>query len=125
MRLREKVENLERVAEEQPQTQGRLEKLQEKSKKSESNLRFEEENRNAELNLVGKRVDEGVDLLDKFLDNSYLSGFPRIRVIHGIGTGALKSAVHSFLKNHPHVQRYTLASQDEGGNGATVVELKK
>jgi DNA mismatch repair protein MutS2 len=125
MRLREKVENLERVAEEQPQNQGKLEKLQEKSKKSESNLRFEEENRNAELNLVGKRVDEAEDLLDKFLDNSYLSGFPRIRVIHGIGTGALKSAVHSFLKNHPHVQRYTLASQDEGGNGATVVELKK
>lgn len=125
MRLREKVENLERVAEAQPQTQGKLERLQEKAKKSESNLRFEEENRNAELNLVGKRVDEAEDLLDKFLDNSYLSGFPRVRVIHGIGTGALKAAVHSFLKNHPHVQRYTLAAQDEGGNGATVVELKK
>jgi DNA mismatch repair protein MutS2 len=126
MRLREKVENLERVADEQPQqTQGKLERLQEKAKKNESNLRFEEENRNAELNLVGKRVDEAEDLLDKFLDNAYLSGFPRVRVIHGIGTGALRAAVHSFLKNHPHVQRYTIAAQDEGGNGATVVELKK
>jgi DNA mismatch repair protein MutS2 len=48
-----------------------------------------------------------------------------VRVIHGIGTGALRAAVHSFLKNHPHVQRYAIAAQDEGGNGATVVELKK
>jgi DNA mismatch repair protein MutS2 len=126
MRLREKIENLERVADEQPQqTQGKLERLQEKAKKNESNLRFEEENRNAELNLVGKRTDEAEDLLDKFLDNAYLSGFPRVRVIHGIGTGALRAAVHSFLKNHPHVQRYNIAAQDEGGNGATVVELKK
>ncbi|MDQ4120783.1 MAG: endonuclease MutS2 [Acidobacteriota bacterium] len=126
MRLREKVENLERVTDEQPpQAQGKLERLQEKAKRAESNLRFEEENRNAELNLVGKRTDEAEDLLDKFLDNAYLSGFPRVRVIHGIGTGALRAAVHSFLKNHPHVQRYTIAAQDEGGNGATVVELKK
>jgi DNA mismatch repair protein MutS2 len=125
MRLREKVENLERVADVQPQAQGKLERLQEKAKRAESNLRFEEENRNAELNLVGKRTDEAEDLLDKFLDNAYLSGFPRVRVIHGIGTGALRAAVHSFLKNHPHVQRYAIAAQDEGGNGATVVELKK
>ena len=125
MRLREKVENLETISEEKPQDKGRLERLQEKSKKVESNLRFEEENRNAELNLVGKRVDEAEDLLDKFLDNSYLSGFQRVRVIHGIGTGALRNAVHSFLKGHPHVSRYTLAAQHEGGNGATVVEMKK
>ncbi|HZH34667.1 MAG TPA: endonuclease MutS2 [Pyrinomonadaceae bacterium] len=125
MRLREKVENLETISEEKPEQKGRLEKLQEKSKKSESNLRFEEENRQAELNLVGMRTDEAEDLLDKFLDNSYLSGFPRVRVIHGIGTGALKNFVHSFLKNHPHVSRYTIASQDEGGNGATVVQLKQ
>lgn len=126
MRLREKIENLESVTEEKPQqAQGKLEKLQEKSKKVESNLRFEDENRNAELNLIGKRTDEAEDLLDKFLDNAYLSGFQRIRVIHGIGTGALRNAVHSFLKNHPHVQRYTLAAQDEGGNGATMVEMKK
>ena len=125
MRLREKVENLETISEEKPQDKGRLERLQEKSKKVESNLRFEEENRNAELNLVGKRVDEAEDLLDKFLDNSYLSGFQRVRVIHGIGTGALRNAVHNFLKGHPHVSRYTLAAQDEGGNGATIVEMKK
>ncbi len=127
MRLREKIENLQAVESEksQPQTDSKLERLQKQNKKAEANLNFDEENFRAELNLVGKRTDESEDLLDKFLDEAYLSGFQRVRVIHGIGTGALKNFVHNFLKGHPHVARYSLASQDQGGNGATVVELKK
>ena len=127
MRLREKIENLQVVESEkaQPQTESKLEKLQKQNKKGDANLSFDEENFRAELNLVGKRTDESEDLLDKFLDEAYLSGFPRVRVIHGMGTGALKNFVHNFLKGHPHVARYSLASQDQGGNGATVVELKK
>ncbi|MEP6925839.1 MAG: endonuclease MutS2 [Pyrinomonadaceae bacterium] len=127
MRLREKLENLEAVeTEKMPQeTESKLEKLQKQNKKGEANLNFDEENFHAELNIIGKRTDESEDLLDKFLDEAYLSGFPRVRVIHGVGTGALKNFVHNFLKGHPHVSRYSLASQDQGGNGATVVELKK
>jgi DNA mismatch repair protein MutS2 len=127
MRLREKVENLEVVGDEKQSAskEGKLEKLQNQGKGSDARLNFDEENFRAELNLVGKRTDESEDLLDKFLDEAYLSGFQRVRVIHGIGTGALKNFVHTFLKNHPHVSRYTLATQDQGGNGATVVELKK
>lgn len=127
MRLRERIENLQAVENEKvlAQTESKLEKLQKQNKKGEANLSFDEENFRAELNLVGKRTDESEDLLDKFLDEAYLSGFPRVRVIHGMGTGALRNFVHNFLKGHPHVSRYSLASQDQGGNGATVVELKK
>jgi DNA mismatch repair protein MutS2 len=127
MRLREKLTNLEAVGAEQTpaETEGRLEKLQKKSKNADARLNFDEENFRAELNIVGRRTDEAEDLVDKFLDEAYLSGYARIRIIHGIGTGALKTAVHSFLKNHPHVARYTLADQNQGGNGATVVELKQ
>ena len=125
MRMREKVENLEVVDEQPKQTESKLEKLQKQDKRAAANLRFDEENFHAELNLVGKRIDEAEDLLDKFLDDAFLSGFPRVRVIHGLGTGALKNFVHNFLKNHPHVARYTIAASDQGGNGATVIELKK
>ena len=127
MRFREKIANLEIVGEDKPQVRdSKLEKLQKQAKQSASGrLDFDEENRNAEINLVGKRVDEAEDLIDKFLDNSYLAGFPNVRIIHGVGTGALKTAVHAFLKGHPHVERYTLAAREAGGDGATVVELKK
>ncbi|MBC7796975.1 MAG: Smr/MutS family protein [Pyrinomonadaceae bacterium] len=126
MRLREKIANIEVVVNEiEKPKEGKLEKLQKQAKASESNLDFDEENQNAELNIIGKRTDEAEDLLDKFLDKSYLSGFQKVRIVHGIGTGALKNFVHSFLKNHAHVSRYTLAHQTEGGNGATIVELAK
>ena len=129
MRLREKVENLEAVGEENSQKTGesKFEKLQKSAAKmsGDARLNFTEENFRAEINLVGKRTDEAEDLIDKFLDESYLSGFQRVRIIHGIGTGALKNFVHNFLKGHPHVSRYTLAPPEQGGNGATIVELKQ
>jgi DNA mismatch repair protein MutS2 len=126
MRLREKLSNLEAIAATAPETskkQGRLEKLQ--TQAAGSNLRLDTENRNAELNIIGKTTSEVEDLVDRFLDESYLSGFQTVRIVHGIGTGALRGAVHDFLRNHPHVSRYTLAHQNEGGNGATIVELKQ
>ncbi len=53
-----------------------------------------------------------------------MSSLPRVRIIHGHGTGALKNYVHHFLKNSEHVERFEFASQNQGGNGATVAELK-
>lgn len=127
MRFREKIQNLQVVGDDKPQAaEGKLEKLQKQARASASGrLEFDEENRNAEINLVGKRVDEAEDLIDKFLDQTFLSGFKVVRIIHGIGTGALKTAVHAFLRKHPHVARYTLATREAGGDGATVVELKQ
>ncbi|HEX9962452.1 MAG TPA: Smr/MutS family protein, partial [Pyrinomonadaceae bacterium] len=123
MRLREKIANLQAVVAEEKKTEGKLEKLQKQS--NDALLRLDTENMNVELNIIGKTTSEVEDSVDPFLDEAYLNGFPRVRIIHGIGTGALKSAVHRHLKGHPHVTRYTLAPREQGGEGATVVELKQ
>ena len=78
---------------------------------------------NNELNLIGKTTDEAVDLADKFLDEAFLNGLSEVRIIHGHGTGALRKAITEFLRDHPHVARFTSASPDKGGSGATQVEL--
>ena len=78
----------------------------------------------SELNLIGKKTDEAVDLVDKFLDEAFLNGVTEVRIIHGHGTGALRRAVAEMLADHPHVARFAKAPQDQGGSGATVVELR-
>jgi len=77
-----------------------------------------------ELHLLGKTVDEALSELDKFLDEAALAGRGEVRVVHGYGTGRLRSAVRSFLKGHAHVDGYRAGSPREGGDGATVVVLK-
>ena len=79
----------------------------------------------AELNLIGKKTGEAVELADKFLDEAFLNGLNEVRIIHGHGTGALRRAIAEFLTDHPHVARFALSPQDQGGAGATVVELKQ
>jgi len=77
-----------------------------------------------EINLLGKKTDEAVELVDKFLDEAFLNGLSEVRIIHGHGTGALRKAVADFLADHPHVARFAPASPEQGGSGATVVALK-
>ena len=128
MRLREKLSNLQTVSnqtesakESNKQTLG--EKLQSAAKNS--NLRLDTEDKSAELNLIGHTTSDAEYEIDRFLDEAYLAALPRIRIIHGFGTGALKNFVHHFLKGHPHVERYAFAPPDQGGNGATIAELKQ
>jgi len=78
-----------------------------------------------ELNLIGQRAEEAVDNLDKFLDSAALASVTRIRIIHGHGMGILKRAVSDFLSSNPHVSRFYPAPQEEGGSGATIVELRE
>src|SRR6266849_2026352 len=78
----------------------------------------------AELNLIGKKTDEAVELVDKFLDEAFLNDLSEVRIIHGHGTGALRRAISELLKGHPHVARFAAASQDQGGTGATIVVLQ-
>jgi DNA mismatch repair protein MutS2 len=120
MRLREKLKNLQAVA--QSKVEGQKSKVNPDAAKQ---LRLDETNFQHELNLIGKRTDEAEYLLDRFLDESYMNGLQRVRIIHGFGTGALKNFVHHFLKNHAHVLRYTFAEQNQGGQGATIAELKQ
>jgi len=79
----------------------------------------------AELKLIGKQTDEAVDLVDKFLDEAFLNGLSELRIIHGHGTGALRRAIADLLTGHPHVARFRPAPPDQGGAGATLVELRQ
>ena len=79
----------------------------------------------AEINLIGRTVDEATDELEKYLDRAFLAGLPRVRVIHGHGAGILRRGVRAYLKNHPHVAGIEEAPQNEGGQGATLVELRQ
>jgi len=79
----------------------------------------------AEINLIGRTVDEATDDLEKYLDHAFLAGLPRVRVIHGHGAGILRRGVREFLKSHPHVAGIEEAPQNEGGQGATLVELRQ
>ena len=72
---------------------------------------------------MGRTTDEARDLVVKYLDDAILAGLPRVRVIHGKGTGALKNAVRAVLKEHPLVVSFRSGAPHEGGAGATVVEL--
>jgi DNA mismatch repair protein MutS2 len=78
-----------------------------------------------ELNVIGKTVNEATEAADKFLDAAYLDNYDSVRIVHGIGMGALKRAIADLLSDHPHVAKWRQAAPDEGGAGATVVELKK
>ena len=79
----------------------------------------------AEINLIGRTVDEATGELEKYLDHAFLAGLPRVRIIHGHGAGILRRGVREFLKSHPHVAGIEEAPQNEGGQGATLVELRQ
>ncbi len=77
-----------------------------------------------ELHLLGKRVEEALPLIDKFLDDAYLAGLKEVRIVHGVGTGILKKAVREHLRVSPLVDSLQEAPREEGGSGATIVKLK-
>ena len=78
-----------------------------------------------EINLLGRTVDEALSELDKYLDDAYLAHLPSVRVVHGKGTGALRSAVHNYLRRNKVVKRYRLGEFGEGDAGVTIVEFKE
>ena len=83
------------------------------------------ENMRGEINLIGRTVDEATEELEKYLDRAFMAGLPRVRIIHGHGAGILRRGVREFLKGHPHVAHIEEAPQNEGGQGATLVELRQ
>ena len=78
----------------------------------------------SEINVIGCTVDEAVTRVERFLDEAMTSDQQSIRIIHGHGTGQLRRGLAAFLKEHPLVAKFDLAPQDQGGGGATIVELK-
>lgn len=77
-----------------------------------------------ECNLIGLRVDEAKQVLDKYIDDALMAKVYQVRVIHGFGSGKLRAGVHVFLKNHPNVDSFVFAPSNQGGLGATEVKLK-
>ncbi len=87
---------------------------------------LEKEGRNTptEINVIGQNVDDATRAVEKFVDHAFLAGLPRVRIVHGSGMGILRKALRKSLQQHPHVATVAEPPQNEGGGGATVVELK-
>jgi DNA mismatch repair protein MutS2 len=77
-----------------------------------------------EVDIRGCMAEEGIQITDKYLDNAYLSGLAKVTIIHGKGTGALRTAIHKHLKSQTHVKSFRVGDFGEGDSGVTVVELK-
>jgi DNA mismatch repair protein MutS2 len=78
----------------------------------------------SEINVIGRTVDEATREVEKFVDRAFLAGLARVRVVHGSGMGILRKALRQYLQKHPHVESVAEPPQNEGGGGATVVELR-
>jgi DNA mismatch repair protein MutS2 len=76
-----------------------------------------------ELDLRGRRADDALEELDRYLDAAFFAGLPFVRIIHGKGTGRLREAVRQALKDHPHVKSFENGGEKEGGDGVTVAKL--
>jgi DNA mismatch repair protein MutS2 len=78
----------------------------------------------SEINVIGFNVDDATRAVEKFVDHAFLAGLPRVRIVHGSGMGILRKALRQALQQHPHVESVAEPPQNEGGGGATVVELR-
>lgn len=78
----------------------------------------------SELNVIGMTVDQAVDRVSRFLDDTLVTDLQEVRIVHGHGTGQLRKGIAAFLKTHPQVEKYYAAPDNQGGGGATIVELK-
>ena len=78
-----------------------------------------------EINIIGEREAEAVERVERFLDSAVMATAARVRIVHGHGMGILKRAIQELLKHSPHVEKFYPASQNEGGTGATIAELKE
>ena len=87
-------------------------------------LENEGQNAPSEINVIGFNVDDATREVQKFVDRAFLAGLPRVRVVHGSGMGILRKALRQALQQHPHVESVAEPPQNEGGGGATVVELR-
>jgi len=79
----------------------------------------------SEINVIGRTADEAHDEVERFLDRAFLAGLPRIRIVHGTGMGILRRTLREYLRNHPHVTAVTEPPHNQGGQGATEVELRQ
>ncbi|SFC56462.1 DNA mismatch repair protein MutS2 [Bacillus sp. OV322] len=96
----------------------------EKEKKPLATVRGKDYHVSLELDLRGERYESALSRVEKYIDDALLAGYPRVSIIHGKGTGALRQGVQEYLKNHRSVKRARFGEAGEGGTGVTVVEFK-
>lgn len=106
-----------------------VEKIDAANKKQKSPVRatsasLRRSNAHSELDLRGQRYDEAMTNLDRYIDSALLAGLGTVTIIHGIGTGAIRKGVWQYLRSSRHVKAFNYAPANEGGNGATIVQLK-
>ncbi len=119
MRSQVNIKDISLIAEAAPKTSGATRKTTGTGKFSKSATI------SPEINLIGHTTDEAISILDKYLDDAYLSHLSQVRVVHGKGTGALRQAVHAHLKRLKYVTSYRLGTFGEGDAGVTIVEFKQ
>ena len=92
--------------------------------KKDSSFSLKRINISNKLDLRGERVEEALDALEAYLDKASLANLSPVYIIHGHGTGALKSAVRNFISTSPYVAKYRVGEDAEGGDGVSVVDIK-
>jgi DNA mismatch repair protein MutS2 len=78
-----------------------------------------------EINVIGRTAEEARDEVSRYLDRAFMAGLPHVRIVHGTGMGILRRTLREYLKNHPQVTSVTEPPHDQGGQGATEVELRQ
>lgn len=96
----------------------------EKEFKTKKNREFSVKSIPMEINVIGQTVEEACFVVDKYLDDCALNGLATTRIVHGKGSGALRTGIHKFLKTHPHVKSFRVGTFGEGEMGVTIVEIK-
>lgn len=117
MKLKTNLKDVRRKKEEQPKTKNKKQTAIEGSFSKTMSL-------SSEVDVRGETVDTAVMIIDKFLDDAMLSSLGQVRIIHGKGTGQLRSGIHAYLKRLSYVKSYRLGTFGEGDSGVTVVEFK-
>jgi DNA mismatch repair protein MutS2 len=78
-----------------------------------------------ELDIRGQRAEDGLSMLERYVEQAYLSGLPFVRIIHGKGTGRLRQVIREALKENPHIKKWESGMENEGGDGVTVAHLNQ
>ncbi|MGH9805011.1 MAG: endonuclease MutS2 [Candidatus Acidiferrales bacterium] len=117
LRMRARAADVEEIEKQKPEATGK--------KTFTAETQRAQRRTEAELHVRGMRVEEALERVDKFLDQAVLAGHAEVRIVHGIGTGALKKALTEFLAAHPHVESTREAEREHGGAGATVAVLRR
>jgi len=124
MRVRARISDIELPSDSVDVLQPDYQKNVSKESKTSASVIESTSSPGFELDIRGKHADDAIETLERYLEKAYLSGLPFVRIIHGKGTGKLRSVVRDTLLNHPYVHSHEAGADNEGGEGVTIAKLK-